>query len=100
MTTMTLFAAATPNHFSPNSGEPLALGVCMEIAHSLHLPVGQVRLVAAAAIVGSVLVPGLIAYAVLGFVFRSRRAFERARPHNPAIARANAVLDAYLAQRR
>jgi phage shock protein PspC (stress-responsive transcriptional regulator) len=100
MTTMTLFADATPSHLNPNTGEPLALGVCAEIARSLHLPAGQVRLVAAVAIVASLLVPGLIAYGVLGLVFRSRRHFDRARPCNPALARANAVLEAYIGERR
>jgi phage shock protein PspC (stress-responsive transcriptional regulator) len=100
MTTMTLFADATPNRLNPNTGEPFVLGVCAEIAHSLHLPAGQVRMATAAAIIGSLVVPGLIAYAVLGLVFRSRRHFNKARPCNPALARANAVLEAYIHEKR
>jgi phage shock protein PspC (stress-responsive transcriptional regulator) len=100
MSTIALYAASTPRPMNPNSGEPIALGVCAEIARSLHVPTGQVRLVAAAMIIGSLVVPGLIAYGVLGYVFHSRRRFARSHPANPALARANSVLDAYIGERR
>ncbi len=100
MSTMALYAAPTHRHMTPNSGEPIALGVCAEIARSLRLPTGQVRLVAAAMIVASLVLPGLIAYGVLGYVFQSRRRFAKSHPANPALARANSVLDAYIGQTR
>jgi phage shock protein PspC (stress-responsive transcriptional regulator) len=96
MTTMTLTADTTPRH--PN--DPIFLGVCAEIATTLRLPTGQVRIIAAAAIVASLVIPGLIAYVVLGHSLRSRRKFRRTRQQSARLARADGVLMAYLAEKR
>lgn len=95
MTTMTLTADTTPR----NPDDPIFLGVCVEIARTLHLPTGQVRLITAVTIVASLVIPGLIAYAILGHSLRSRRRFHQNRQQCARIARAGSALDAYMANR-
>ena len=96
MATMPLFADATP----PQTNEPLVMGVCAQIAAALRLPVGHVRFVVALAIAASLVVPGLLVYAALGLIFRSRLRFAKSRPCNPSLARANSVLEAYIQSTR
>ena len=96
MTTMTLTADTTPRH----SGDPIFLGVCSEIARTLHIPAGQVRLIAVATIVSSLVIPGLIAYAILGQSLRARRRFHQNTQQCARIARAGRPLDAYMATPR
>ena len=95
MTTMTLTADTTPRH----PGDPIFLGVCAEIARTLRLPTGQVRVVATAVIIGSLVVPGLAAYAVLGYALKSRKRFRRTRQQCARLERATSALEAYVASR-
>ncbi len=96
MMTMPVFANAGPRH----DRDPLALGVCSQISRSLAVPVRHVRAIAALAIAVSLVVPGLLAYALLGHTLRARRAFHRTQQQRTRIARGGYVLEAYIDARQ